>query len=203
MGNQRYERKLRNYLINKDVQLKIILTNLVYMLIIAIITLTVLLSPLLQNMFFSDNLDVQYQAAQTFLALMKRLIPAVILMFFLVFVHQTLITHRICGPWVNFTHTFKRIAEGDLTRKVVLRKGDYLGEECEKINLMMNSLASFIANIKKSNEKLVSVLEETLTLVKDPDTKMKIEEALNLAKQEALSVKMGLSVFKIEGNQNK
>jgi len=201
MGKKHYKRKLRNYLINKEVQLKIVITNLVYMVIIIIITLAVLLWPLLNDMFFSNNLDVQYQAAQTFLTLIKRLFPVVGLMFILIFVHQILITHRICGPLVNFTHTFKKIAEGDLTRKIFLRKGDYLSEECEKINTMIDSLSRFIANIRNSHEKLVSVLEEAMAKVKDQDARIKIEEALNIVKQEALQVKEYLSIFRIKNNK--
>jgi methyl-accepting chemotaxis protein len=201
MEKKRYKRKLKNYLINKEIQLKIVITNLVYMVIIIIITLAVLLWPLLNDMFFSNNLDVQYQAAQTFLTLVKRLFPAVGLMFILIFVHQILITHRICGPLVNFTHTFKKIAEGDLTRKIVLRKGDYLSEECEKINTMIDSLSRFIANIRNSHEKLVSLLEEVMAKVKDRDTRIKVEEALDIVRHEALQVKEYLSIFKIRNKK--
>lgn len=197
-NKQRYKRKWRNYLINQEIQLKIVLTNLVYMVIVIMISLAVLLSPLMHDMFFSNDLDVQYQAAQTFLTLVKRLVPAVVIMFILIFVHQILITHRICGPLVNFTHTFKRIAEGDLTRKVILRKGDYLRDECEKINEMVDSLSRFIANIRTDSDKLVLLLEEVMGKVEDFDTKKKIAEALAIVKQEALLVKKDLSIFKIE-----
>lgn len=193
-----YKRKLRNFLINKEIQLKIVLTNLMYMLIIVIITLSVLLSPLFYDMFMSNDLEVQYKAAQTFLTLAKRLLPALVLMFILVFLHQILLTHRICGPLVNFTHTFKKIAEGDLTRRIVLRPRDYLREECEKINAMVDSLAHFIGNIRVDHERLISVLEEVITKIEDLDTKEKVAEALEIVKREAHLVKKDLSIFKIE-----
>ena len=193
-----YKRRLKNYLINREVQLTIIITNIAYMVIIIVISMAVLLSPYLEGMFFSDDPEIQYQSAQTFLSLMERLVPAVLLTFLLVFVHQMLLTHRICGPLVNFAHTFRRIAEGDLTRKVVLRKGDYLREESEKINNMISALIVFIGNIRKGNAKLVTILEELLSRIKDPATKVKAEEALDLVKQEALLVKRDLSIFKIE-----
>jgi nitrogen fixation/metabolism regulation signal transduction histidine kinase len=198
MGNTGHKRRFGNYLINKNVQFRIVFTNLVYMAIIIIITAAVILSPLYHDMFLSNDLDVQYKAAQTFLALAKRLIPAALLMFFLVFVHQMLITHRICGPLVNFSHTFKSIAEGDLTRKVYLRKGDYLREECEKINAMVDSLSSSIANIKDDHGKLIKLLEETMTRVDDIDTRKKIDEALGILKQEANLIGKDLSIFRIQ-----
>jgi len=198
MGNTGYKRKFRNYLINKNIQFRIVFTNLVYMAIIILITAAVILSPLYRDMFLSHDMDVQYKAAQTFLTLAKRLIPALLLMFFLVFVHQILITHRICGPLVNFSHTFKSIAEGDLTRKVYLRKGDYLREECERINAMIDSLSASIGHIKDDHGKLIKLLEETISRVDDIATKKKIDEALSILKQEANLIGKDLSIFRLQ-----
>jgi methyl-accepting chemotaxis protein len=198
MEKKRYKRNLRHYLIHKEIQLKIVLTNLAYTVIILTITLAVLLSPLLHDMFFSNNLDVQYQAAQTFLTLIKRLVPAVVLMFILVFVHQVLITHRICGPLVNFSHTFRRIAEGDFTRKVYLRKGDYLREECERINAIVDSLARSIGNIRINHGELVSLLEEAMAQVGDFETKEKLAEAIDIIKRQADLVRKDLAIFKLK-----
>lgn len=201
MEKNRYERKWQNYLINKNIQLRLVLTNLVYMVVIIVITLAVLLSPLFQSMFFSEDLNVQYEAAQTFLTLLKRLVPAIVVLFTLVFVHQILMTHRICGPLVNFDHTFRRIMQGDFTRRVHLRRGDYWNEECERINAMLDSLSQFITKVKTSHERLMAVLEEVLKEVQDLDTKQKVAEALDIVKREALQVKEYLSVFRTDGNK--
>jgi methyl-accepting chemotaxis protein len=202
MEKNRYDRKWQNYLINKNIQLRLVLTNLVYMVVIIVITLAVLLSPLFQSMFFSEDLNVQYQAAQTFLTLLKRLIPAIVVLFTLVFIHQILITHRICGPLVNFDHTFRRIMQGDFTRRVHLRRGDYWNEECDQINAMLDSLSQFIINVRSSHEKLMVVLEDVLKGVEDLDTRQKISEALDIVKHEALQVKEYLSVFRTDGNKD-
>ena len=123
---QKYKRKWINYIVDWDLQFRIISQSLIYMFFIVLITVGVILSPLIYNMVFSTNLDVQYQSAQTFLVLVKRLVPAIIVVLVLFTVHQIIITHKICGPLVNFSHTFKRLAEGDLTRKIYLRQGDLL-----------------------------------------------------------------------------
>ena len=122
----RRDRKLRNYLISNDLQLRVIFMILLHMLLVAIIAVGFSLSPFIQDMLFAQDLEIQYHAAQMFLHLIKRLIPAVAAIFLLVFFHQVIITHRICGPLVNFSNTFTTIAQGDLTRKIYLRKGDYL-----------------------------------------------------------------------------
>jgi len=170
------------------------------MFLVIIITVGVILSPLIYDMFLSQDVGVQYHAAQTFLTLVKRLVPAVMAMFILILLHQVLITHRICGPIVNFTNTFKKIAEGDLTRKVFLRQGDYLKKECEKINEMIDALARLLSRISSDHEKLLSVLEEVMARVDDLDTKIKVEEALKIVKHEAQLVTQDLSLVKLEGS---
>ena len=104
--------------------------------------------------------DVQYKAAQIFLALVKRLIPAVLVMFFLVFVHQMLITHRICGPLVNFGHTFESIAEGDLTSSISIEEKDEIGLVIQSLNMISKKLGEVIKNINTSTLQINNASEE-------------------------------------------
>jgi methyl-accepting chemotaxis protein len=175
-----------------------IVTNLVYMLLIVTVTFAILLSPLISDMVSSDNIEIQYQAAQTFLTLLKRFIPAVFAMFVLIFLHQISFTHRICGPLVNFGYTFHKISEGDLTRKISLRKGDYLQKECDQINEMQDNLIDQIATARTDTDKLILFLEGLMDRVEDIDSRTKIHEVLNSVKQEAVMVKKDLSVFRTE-----
>jgi hypothetical protein len=66
---------------------------------------------------------------------------------------------------------------------------------------MIDSLSRFIANIRNSHEKLVSLLEEVMAKVKDRDTRIKVEEALDIVRHEALQVKEYLSIFKIRNKK--
>jgi methyl-accepting chemotaxis protein len=197
MGREQNRRHVKNYLINKEVQLKMVLINLAYVLVIVFVTLVVLLSPLLHDMFASHDLEVQYKAAQSFLSLMKNLLPAVGVLFVLSFVHQLLFSHRIVGPLVNFGHTFERIAEGDFTRKVFIRKGDCLREESERINAMMESLSQVMADTRSSHDRLIAVIEQSMSRIDEVDSERKLEDVLDLLQREALLVKKGLSIFKI------
>jgi len=148
-GNRRH---VNSYLINREVQLKMLSINWAYVLVIIFLTLLVLLSPLLHDMFLADDLDVRYMATQSFLVLIKYLVPAVGVMFLLSFAHQIVFSHRILGPLLNFGHTFERIAEGDLTRKVFIRKRDYLWKESQRINAMIDSLSGIMADIGSSHD---------------------------------------------------
>lgn len=193
----RKDRKLRNYLINRDIQLRVISANLLYMAAVVMITMAIVLSPLMVDIFFSKDLSVQYQSSQTFLMLIQTLIPALALMLFLIFIHQLLMTHRICGPLVNFNNSFKRIAQGDLTRKVFLRQGDYLTEECSRINEMIDGLADLITRFRGSHSRLIMELEDILGRVEDINTRKDIENVLAEIKNQAITVQADLSVFRL------
>ena len=97
---KKYKRYLKNYLIDRDLQIRIITGSVIFMLSAVILSLTIILYPLFKDMFAAD-LDIQYRAAQTFLTLVKRLIPAVILLLLLFVIHLINVTHKICGPLVN------------------------------------------------------------------------------------------------------
>lgn len=196
--NSRSDRKIANMLIDRGLQIKVILTGMIYMFLVLIVTLFVILFPTVSEMHTSHDLNVQYRAAQTFLILGQKLMPATVALFTFFFIHLIIITHRICGPLVNFRNTFNRIASGDLTRKVFLRRGDYLIRECNEINDMIESLSEHIYNIRQNHDKMSAVLEEALLSVADDETREKIERILDEVKGEALAVKNNLRNFRID-----
>ncbi len=196
--NIQSDRKIKNLFINKGIQFKIIITAMIYMFLVLTVTVGAILFPIIYEMFASNDLNIQYKAAQTFLILVKRLLPCTIVLFTFFFIHLSIITHRICGPLVNFTNTFSRIATGDLTRKIRLRKGDYLKRECDQINSMIDGLSEHVHSVKVDHDKMSTVLEEALETVENFDTKIKIEQVLSEVKGEASLVAKDLSRFKID-----
>jgi len=191
------KRKLRNYLINKDLQLRLIRNNLFYLLICVIVTVSILLYPLIRDMMFLPDLESQYRAAQTFLLLVKWLVPAILIVLILFMGHTIITTHRICGPLVNFTHTFDRLAQGDLTRKVYIRKGDYLKSECERINLMIDGISGIINRLFTNHNQLRATLHSLNEQAKDTETKEKLESSLKIIRQDVEYVSDTLSKFKV------
>ena len=192
-----YKRKLRNYLINKDLQIRLIRNNLFYLLICVIVTVSILLYPLIHEMMFLTDLEGQYRAAQTFLLLVKWLVPAILIVLILFMGHTIITTHRICGPLVNFTHTFDSLAQGDLTRKVYIRKGDYLKSECARINLMIDGISGIINRLFADHNQLLSTLQSLNEQAKDMEIKEKLEASLKIIKQDGEYVSETLSKFKV------
>ena len=190
-------RKLKNFLMSNDAQLRIIVPNLLWMLLVIVATMGVVLSPLMIDMFLSDDIEIQYRAAITFLAFIKPLVPTIIAMFILIFIHQVILTNRIFGPLTNFSHTFKRITEGDFTRKVEIRANDYMKDDCQEINQMIEGLSYIVTKVRVDNNKLIESLEKIKNRVDDIKTRDQVLEALELLKREAENVKEDLSNFKV------
>ena len=190
-------RKLKNYLIRKDIQLKFICINLLFMFLITFVTIFVILFPLIALMYQTDNLETQYQAAKSFVVIFKDLPIALGLVLILFLMQQLLTTHQLCGPLANFAETFEKIAEGDLTRKVKLRRYDLLNEEKQHINEMIDSLARTIGSIKEEHHKLLSVLNEVKIETTGSGEQQKSREALKAAVKQAQIVNERLSVFKL------
>ncbi|MEI6609458.1 MAG: methyl-accepting chemotaxis protein [Deltaproteobacteria bacterium] len=192
-----YKRNLRNYLTNKDLQLRLIRNNLFYLLLCVIVTVGILLYPLIYDMMFLPDLESQYQAAQTFLLLVKWLVPAILIVLILFMGHTIIITHRICGPLVNFTNAFDRLAQGDLTRKVYIRKGDYLRSECNRINIMIDGISGILNRLFTNHNQLLVTLQSLDEQEKDAQIKEKLASSLSIIRQDVKYVSDTLSKFKV------
>ena len=190
-------RKLKNYLIRKDIQLKFICINLLFMFLITFVTIFVILFPLIALMYQTDNLETQYQAAKSFVVIFKDLPIALGLVLILFLVQQLLTTHQLCGPLANFAETFEKIAEGDLTRKVNLRRYDFLNKEKQHINKLIDSLTCTIGSVKEEHHKFLSFLNEVKIETTGSGEQQKSREALKAAVKQAQIVNERLSVFKL------
>jgi methyl-accepting chemotaxis protein len=203
MKHKMNNRKLKNYLIKKDVQLKIAISNLAYMLLLVAVIVLTILSPLYLDIFQSIDLCNQYFSAKMFIILLERLAFALFFLLILAFLHQIVLTHKFCGPLVNFVKTFKRISAGDLTRKIFLRRYDFLQNEANQVNEMIDGLSSLVAKIKKENSLLLSMLEEAAGSGKAPE---KADAALKKAAEHAIQCRQHLSNFiiseKFDGEPN-
>jgi methyl-accepting chemotaxis protein len=195
-------RKFFNFIVDKDLQLRIMAYSIIYMICFTLVILCIVLYPLISDMIFSTDIEVQNIAARNFLAIGKKIVPALIAVFILFTLYQLIITHRICGPLVNFTNTFARIAEGNLSQKVRIRKHDYLKEECEHINEMIAGLARIIERVTDDHKNLKTNLESIVIDVGDPAIKEKIEKSLDIIKADVEYVSKSLGYFRTPENND-
>jgi hypothetical protein len=155
-------RKLKNYLIAKDIQLRIVVTNFLYLCLIALVLVLTVLSPYFYDIFNKEELWVQYLSAKTFLVLLDRLVIALPLIFVISFIHLIVLTHRFCGPMINIKHTLQELAQGNFNRKVFLRKNDFLKPEAAILNNAIDLISGYFEDIREDNTALLAVLEERL-----------------------------------------
>lgn len=195
MGSGANQRKLKNYFIYNNVQVKLAVTNLVYMFIVMLIIALAILVPSYIDMFEPNELHMQQISANIFIVLIERLYVALIAIFLLAFVHQIVISHRFCGPLINFVNTFKRISQGDLTRKVFLRRKDFLEDEASQVNEMIDNLSLIITGLEEDNRLLIAALDKVTSAGND---KIDSEKALSIVKQQAQLCTEHLSKFKID-----
>ncbi len=176
-------RKIQNYLIAKDIQLRMIITNFLYLCLISLVLILTILSPYFYDIFKNDELWVQYLSAKMFILLLERLTIALPLIFIVSFIHFIILTHRFCGPMINIKNTIEEIAKGNFTRKVCLRKNDFLKEEAKTVNYMIDQLSGRFEDIKEENHKLLIMVEEKLAANKQG---LEINSILNEVKEKAM-----------------
>ena len=151
-------RRWKNFFIRKDVQLPIISTNLVFLAVVAVVLIVVLLSPLYHDMLDTDQLWVQHVSGNLFLILLRRISLAMLLILVAAAAHQIILSHRFCGPLVNFGHTFEMMVNRDLSRKVHLRKKDFLKAEANWLNAVIDRLNADGHDINKNITEIDSIV---------------------------------------------
>ena len=155
-------RKFKNFFISKDIQRPIIVAHLAYILLVAVVLIVTVLSPFYTDMFETGDLWVKRSSANMFIILLDRLSMAGGIIMVISFFHFVILTHKFCGPLVNIGKTIDRMSEKDFTRKINLRRGDFLKNEAKQVNAMMMTLSNSIETIKKENHLLIEDIAESL-----------------------------------------
>ena len=194
MKRTRNRRQLKNYLIANKIHFKMMLANLIFILLVFVVILEVVLYPFYQEIFNIDDIYAQHYSAKFFVVLLDRLSLALIAVLLISLIYQMIINHKFCGPLINFSNTFKKITQGDLTRKIYLRRYDFLKNEAAQVNEMIDFLSDHIMTIKKDHDLLIATLEDVTAGEMAPTEN---QNALNTLKKQADICHKHLSVFKI------
>jgi len=196
MKREANRRQLKNYLIVNKFHFKLLIINLIYVLLIFAVIICIVLIPFYRDIFQVNDIYVQHYSAKFFIILLNRLSIALLVLFAFSILYQVMINHKLCGPLVNFSNTFQKITRGDLTRKIFLRRHDFLKNEAAQVNDMIDSLSGLIAILKKDHDRLLSALEDIPGAVTTQDEYQNLIEKL---KKQADICDKHLSSFKIDG----
>ena len=154
---QKKSYKRRKVFIKKDYQLKFILKFCLILFAGALLS-TGILFLLSQGTLTSSFQDSRLVVKNTALAI----IPAVLITNSITLVMITLtavivvllISHKIAGPMFRFEKYFLEIGEGNLAKKIILRKKDQFTDMSESLNLMTANLRVKVGAIYDEVEQL-------------------------------------------------
>jgi len=116
----------------------ILIYNLV---IVAFLAISLFLPDIIQLRNESLNIEVRAAAADKILAIHSRVWPTVIALICAIGLHSFHVFLRFIGPLYRFSEAFERVGKGDLSFRVKLRKKDYLRDEENELNEMIETLA--------------------------------------------------------------
>jgi methyl-accepting chemotaxis protein len=88
------------------------------------------------------------------------------------------VSHRIAGPIYRFEESAKMIAEGDLSLKIHLRKGDELKDLANTFNTMTEKLEKIVKNDRKVISKIIHIIKELPMDLKSDDLSSKRKDEI-------------------------
>jgi methyl-accepting chemotaxis protein len=148
----------RQYFVKKDFQLKFILKFCLLILIGTIISTGLLF------LFSQDTLTSSFEQSRlviksTGLAILPSVVYTNLITLGLIAIATIIVTlfvsHKMVGPLFRFEKELKDIGEGDLTRQVIVRKKDSIGDMAGCLNDMISSLHDKILDIQTEVEYIV------------------------------------------------
>ena len=153
-----YKRK-RFRLIHKFYETRMLVFVISYMVILILFMAVFIFVPNFIQLTDSDlPIEVQVAAAEKILEVHSGMWPALLVLVVLVGIHFFQVFHRFIGPLYRFSVVFKQITKGDLSFPVHLRKKDYLQEEKDEINRMLEVLSDRIGKAQQENNQALSLI---------------------------------------------
>jgi methyl-accepting chemotaxis protein len=176
MAKRHKQRKLKNYMFVNKAQVIIGISNLIIFLLMAGLMIFAVLSPLYSSIFQSGDVHLQNISSKIFLMLLERLAIVFTILFVILFLNQSLVVHRICGPLVSFKLTLDKIGAGNFTRKINLRRRDLFQQEAAQINELLDNLSAMLSNLRGYHQTIAASLDK---VPKETEQKAELQNILN------------------------
>ena len=182
MPKKTYTRKI--YFLPNTSQARILLAIQIILAVIGLVASAIL------YIFLDRDLTANFFSAHiTLQNVREMLFPSLFIINIVLLVMSGVIniffSHRIAGPAYRISAVLKKIAKGDWTQKVFLRKGDYLQELAGALNATVDDTVSNLQRVENAFNELQKALED--------DSK---------SKQSLDDLKVALEVFIISKEEN-
>ena len=145
----------RKYVIRPKLQVRLMILSISYVIFFCAVIGTYLFIPLMTELDKSDKgSDQALVAAKRILYLNEKFWPALLFSFLAIGCHSIFISHKIAGPLYRFNLAFKAMKEGIVSTPIQLRKGDYLYNEMENINQMLERFKEKLTEVQEAQAHL-------------------------------------------------
>ncbi|MBF0407975.1 MAG: methyl-accepting chemotaxis protein [Candidatus Riflebacteria bacterium] len=180
----------KNYFIAKGMQSKFAGTVLLLVFLITVITACNIY--VLASFFMNTKATIsEGQTAETMMKLFivdlwPRLLLLILVNVIIIFIVSIMYSHQIAGPAYKLEKSINRIAGGDLTFEIHLRKNDNLKEVAVAINKMLAKFRETIASAKVLSDDIAEKMQILGT-----------DEKFAALSRSAESLREKISMFKI------
>jgi methyl-accepting chemotaxis protein len=142
------------------------LGNFLYLVSVVMAFVVVLFAPVIVVLSNSSmTLSEKEVAAHQMLIMHERVWFALPILIALCVLHSALVSHRIAGPLFRFKQIFAKLASGDLSMDVKLRRHDYLHREAEIMAEMVRTTGERVRSIGDSYRTASSTLPQLMDAV--------------------------------------
>jgi methyl-accepting chemotaxis protein len=187
----------RTYVVRKKLQFTLMLVSFGYVILFFAAMGAYLFIPLMMDL---DNAEIgssnALAASLRILYLHERFWPALIFSFLVIASHSIFISHKIAGPLHRYDNVIKTIKEGNLPAPIRIRKRDYLSDEMESINEMLERLREKLGEIQEAQAHLNSSIIKCKDAVGHAANDELAKTIENLAEQ-SKTLKEKLGYFKM------
>lgn len=188
----------RNYLINKDFQLRYVarlMFGILAMALVVAVTLYYTTWARIMDEFYNVP-RIASQFAPLFQSVNQNLVLMLSLFLLAAAVLAIFLSHAIAGPMFRFEQTMRAVAMGDLTLRIGLRKSDEFKPLAELLNEMIGSLRGEL----KQDARLVEETTEILRKLQAGGAGKKGGSSAEMTKVNAnlLQLRQNMKRFKLE-----
>ena len=148
------------FLIN-EFQYRILFLQVLYFFALILVFTAAIFVPLILELESGSlSFAEKHAVANQFLSLHSRIWPAVLVLFVLLSGHSVFVSHRIAGPLYRFRVVLDALKEGEISSPISIRKGDYLQQEADLINEVLESLRQNLEGLQEAQVQLSQAMTE-------------------------------------------
>ena len=155
----------RRILVNRF-QYRLIFGNFLYLAAVVLAFVVVLFAPVVATLSDGSATLIQREAAaHQLLVIHERVWFAIPVLIALCILHSALVSHRIAGPLHRFKQIFAKLAKGDLSMPINVRRHDYLRDEAEIMAEMVREMGDRVRAIQHDHQAASMTLPQLMEAV--------------------------------------